>query len=78
VTGLSLFGLQLPRIQFIMLSIQGFPEEKGLKPQHVKRLKQLIDTMVGLIENQFTGSLKINFSQGSIGRVEKFEEILKK
>ncbi|MEM5788183.1 MAG: hypothetical protein AAGU11_12760 [Syntrophobacteraceae bacterium] len=52
--------------------------EKGVKPQHVKRLKQLVETMLGLIERQFTGSIKINFSQGSIGRVEKFEEILKK
>jgi len=26
---------------------------------------------------KFTGYLKINFSQGHIGRVEKFEEILK-
>jgi hypothetical protein len=28
--------------------------------------------------SRFTGYIKINFSQGNIGRVEKFEEILKK
>lgn len=27
--------------------------------------------------NRFTGYIKINFSQGNIGRIEKFEEILK-
>lgn len=60
-----------------MLSTQDFAE-KGVKPQQVKRLKQLFDTICGLIDRQFTGSLKINFTQGGIGRVEKFEEILKK
>jgi hypothetical protein len=26
----------------------------------------------------FTGYIKVNFSQGSIGRIERFEEILRK
>jgi hypothetical protein len=30
-----------------------------------------------LTEQQFTGYIKVNFTQGGIGRVEKFEEILK-
>ncbi len=47
-----------------------------MKPK-VDKLDQLIETMGKLIEEEFTGHLKINFSQGGIGRVEKFEEILK-
>ena len=41
------------------------------------KLDQLVEVMGKLIEEEFTGHLKINFSQGGIGRVEKFEEILK-
>jgi hypothetical protein len=28
-------------------------------------------------EKEFTGYIKINFSQGGIGRIEKYEEILR-
>jgi hypothetical protein len=42
-----------------------------------KKLEKLIEVMSGLVHNEFTGHLKINFSQGGIGRVEKFEEILR-
>ena len=31
-----------------------------------------------LINTKFTGYIRINFSRGVIGSVEKFEEILKK
>ena len=31
-----------------------------------------------LIATEFTGYIKLNFSQGAIGRIEKYEEILKK
>jgi len=38
-----------------------------------------LDTLVELIEvlrkDDFTGSLKINFTQGGIGRIEKLEEM---
>jgi hypothetical protein len=30
-----------------------------------------------LSEEGFTGYIKLNFSQGGIGRIEKFEEVLK-
>ncbi|MGD9503673.1 MAG: hypothetical protein AB7W37_02090 [Syntrophobacteraceae bacterium] len=50
----------------------------NLKLEQLNRLKCLIDAMVELVEGKFTGSIRINFSQGSVGRVEKFEEILKK
>ncbi len=38
-------------------------------------MKRLAETIRSLAEGQFSGYIKINFSQGSIGRVEKFEEI---
>jgi hypothetical protein len=40
------------------------------------KLDQLAETLGKLIEENFTGYLKINFSQGGVGRVEKFEEIM--
>ena len=47
-----------------------------MKPK-VDKFDQLVDTLRRLMDEEFTGHLKINFSQGGIGRVEKFEEILK-
>jgi hypothetical protein len=38
------------------------------------RTKRLIETLRTLMEGRFSGHIKINFSQGSIGRVEKSEE----
>jgi len=43
-----------------------------------EKLRKLGDVLRGLAELGFTGYIKINYSQGNIGRVEKFEEILKK
>ena len=39
------------------------------------RMKRLAETIRTLTDGQFSGYIKINFSQGSIGRVEKFEEL---
>ena len=53
---------------------------KGLrreKPYKTEKLELLIQELEALIDENFTGYVKINYSQGSIGRVEKFEEILK-
>jgi hypothetical protein len=41
------------------------------------KLVELTKALHTLNASKFTGYLKINFSQGSIGRVEKFEEILR-
>ena len=41
------------------------------------KLLRLQDAIKALMEEKFTGYVKVNFSQGGIGRVEKFEEILK-
>ena len=49
--------------------------EKKQKSDKVTKLWSVIN---GLIVGEFTGYLKLNFTQGSIGRVEKYEEILKK
>lgn len=45
--------------------------------KQAEKLDKLSMLMVKLITEEFTGHIKINFSQGGIGRVEKFEEILK-
>jgi hypothetical protein len=50
-------------------------ESEKKKPDKLSRLWSVIN---GLITSEFTGYIKLNFTQGSIGRIEKFEEILKK
>jgi hypothetical protein len=47
------------------------------KDKHMKKLEKLNTVMQEMVEGEFTGHVKINFSQGSIGRIEKFEEILR-
>jgi hypothetical protein len=47
------------------------------KEKHLKRLEKLKAVMQGMVDEEFTGHVKINFSQGGVGRIEKFEEILK-
>jgi hypothetical protein len=39
---------------------------------------KIIQMIKELIGKKFTGYIKINFTRGSIDKVEKFEEILKK
>lgn len=43
-----------------------------------ERLDRVSEVLQALHENRFTGYIKINFTQGSVGRVEKFEEILRR
>lgn len=47
------------------------------RDKHMEKLEKLIEVLRSLIGDEFTGHIKINFSQGGIGRIEKFEEILK-
>lgn len=42
------------------------------------KLTKIIDMIKVLMDKKFTGYIKINFTGGTVGRVEKFEEILKK
>lgn len=44
----------------------------------MEKLTKIIDMIKALMDKKFTGYIKINFTRGTIGRVEKFEEILKK
>lgn len=44
----------------------------------MERLAKVVDVIRVLKEKKFTGYIKINFSEGTVGKVEKFEEILKK
>ena len=39
------------------------------------RMTKLIEVIGKLIEGEVTGYIEINFTQGSLGRIEKFEEI---
>ena len=41
----------------------------------MSRVKKLLETIRSLIEGEFSGYIKINFSQGSLGRVEQSEEL---
>lgn len=43
-----------------------------------ERLEKLFTMVRRLIDGKFTGYVKMNFTQGTLGRIEKFEEILKK
>lgn len=43
-----------------------------------ERLDLLLEELRNANRKKYTGYIKVNFSQGSVGRVEKFEEILKK
>lgn len=40
--------------------------------------EKIIELIKALMDKKFTGYIKINFTRGSVGKVEKFEEILKK
>jgi hypothetical protein len=50
--------------------VNGYPK--------LEKLWRLTEVLRSLAEDRFTGYIKVNYSQGAIGRVEKFEEILKK
>ena len=47
------------------------------KDEKNDKLKRLTNYLDEIKSRRFTGYIKVNFSQGNIGRVEKFEEILK-
>ena len=44
----------------------------------MEKLKKIVDMANVLMDKKFTGYIKINFTRGTVERVEKFEEILKK
>jgi hypothetical protein len=48
---------------------------KLLRLSRSEKYNRLVDMLNDLSSNEFTGYIKVNFSQGGIGRIEKFEEI---
>ena len=38
------------------------------------KMSRLIETIRTLMEGEFSGHIRINFTQGSLGRIEKSEE----
>lgn len=61
-----------------MQPVQPRLEQKEGEKKKTDKLSRLWSVINGLVANEFTGYIKLNFTQGSIGRIEKFEEILKK
>ena len=51
---------------------------KKLNNNQEDRFKKLEQYLKELRAEKFTGYIKVNFSQGCIAKVEKFEEVLKK
>lgn len=43
----------------------------------MEKLNKLFEILKALIKSEFTGYIKVNFSQGGISRIEKYEEIMK-
>jgi len=39
------------------------------------RVRRLIEVIEALVRSGFTGYIRINFTQGAVGRIEKYEEI---
>ena len=71
------------RQPFFLLS--GLPDkwERVVKPaaltvKFMDKTQKINDLVKELIREEFTGSIRINFNQGGITRIEKIEEILKK
>ncbi|MBT8340163.1 MAG: hypothetical protein HKP58_04805 [Desulfatitalea sp.] len=48
------------------------------KSSQMKKLEKVVEYLNGIRDEKFTGYIKINYTQGNVGRVEKFEEILRK
>lgn len=48
---------------------------KHAKPNKTEKHERLFEMIRGLSSDEFTGYLKVNFTQGAIGRIEKLEEL---
>lgn len=53
------------------------PSAKKASKDKEERLRELVQYLRDLQKDKFTGYVKANFSQGSLGRIEKYEEVLK-
>ena len=72
------FGVTLFQLDIAMGSPRIGNLNQTVRMANSKKLDRLLEYLKDLNEEKFTGSIKINFSQGSIARVERFEEISKK
>lgn len=52
--------------------------KENLEEKDAEKLTKLWSVINDLKATEFTGYIKLNFTGGSIARIEKFEEILKK
>ena len=53
-------------------------ELKAEEKKKTDKLSKLWSLINDLAVDGFTGSITLHFSQGSVGRIEKYEELLKK
>lgn len=61
----------------VLQSRSGMSRSTSIKVGRGDKLSRLVDVLQEMVDGEFTGHIKINFSQGGIGRIEKFEEILR-
>jgi hypothetical protein len=66
-----------PKQNTIVINRGGSENRRNRKVCQLEKFQKLVDFLEDVKEQNFTGYIKVNFSQGSIGRIEKFEEILK-
>jgi hypothetical protein len=66
-----------PKQNTIAINRGGSEKRRDGKVCQLEKFRKLVDFLEDIKEQNFTGYIKINFTQGSIGRIEKFEEILK-
>jgi hypothetical protein len=66
-----------PKQNTVVINRGGSEIRKNQKVCQLEKFQRLVDLLEVVRDQNFTGYIKINFTQGSIGRIEKFEEILK-
>jgi hypothetical protein len=57
--------------------MQPSDDSAKLDKNKVDKLQMLWSIINGLVASEFTGYLKLNFSQGNLGKIEKTEVISK-
>ncbi|MFH0725674.1 MAG: hypothetical protein V2B19_04870 [Pseudomonadota bacterium] len=62
----------------VMMNQEETSKEELKNKKAERKMKRLMEYLQGVQDQNFTGYIKVNFSEGSVGRIEKFEEILKK
>jgi hypothetical protein len=60
-----------------MAQVMRAPSAKRASNEKEEKLRELVQYLQNLQGEKFTGYVKVNFSQGSLCRIERFEEVLK-